>query len=217
MFPAGLETQFFLGGEVTVAERVAPFAYGGIHIHADGEVDIRDANVGVSWTPYWSPEFVLRVRPGLSVPTGGLTNSFLFTPLSTSSLDPWLAVDALAGKEWLFGSALVARTPLYEGWDQVRQGPFLRGDVRMSRRFSFGVPWLGLSGVRQAPSTPVGASPSFAELAMLAGSVFHPHERWSVTVQLRVPVAVTEGAVNAVSGGVAVRRVVGAREVEDHH
>ena len=39
MFPAGLETQFFLGGEVTVAERVAPFAYGGIHIHADGEFE----------------------------------------------------------------------------------------------------------------------------------------------------------------------------------
>ncbi|TNE87147.1 MAG: hypothetical protein EP330_19455 [Deltaproteobacteria bacterium] len=214
-FPNGIETQLFLGGEVTVRPRVAPFAYGGVHRHASGEVDLRDSNVGLVWTPVWTPNAMLRFRPGLSLPTGGLTSSFLFTPLSTASIDPWLAADWMVGGTWIVGGSLVTRVPLYDGWDLRRQGAFTRADGRLSRRLGLAVPWLGLSVVHQAKSRPAGASPDFAELAASAGSVFALHERWSVTAQLRLPLVVTAGTARQLTGGVALRWVVGNRDRDE--
>lgn len=212
VMPRGVESQLFLGTEVPVRKQLAAFAYSGLHRHSDGDLDLRDANVGLSWLPVWTPTAMVRIRPGLSVPIGGLSSSFLFTPLSTSSLDPWLGADWLVGGTWVVGGSAIARVPLYEGWDRIKQGPFLRLDGRVSRRSGSFVPWLGLSAVQQAASQPRGASPDFAELAVTAGSVIAIRERWSTTVQARIPLMVSLGASRIFSGGVAFRYVVGKRE-----
>jgi hypothetical protein len=192
-------------------KKIAAFAFSGIHRQADGDLAFRDANIGLSWLPLWTPTAMIRVRPGLSVPIGALSNSFLFTPLSTSSLDPWIAADWMVGSTWVVGGSVVTRVPLYEGWDLIRQGPFLRIDARLSRRAGKVVPWLGLSAVQQVASSPLGASPDFAELAVTAGSVIAIRERWSTTLQARLPMVLSFGASRVYSGGLAFRYVVGKR------
>ena len=151
--PDGLESQLFLGTEVPVSDKVAAFAFSGIHRQADGDLDLRDANIGLSWLPLWTPTAMVRVRPGLSVPIGALSNSFLFTPLSTSSLDPWIAADWMVGSTWVVGGSVVTRVPLYEGWDLIRQGPFLRIDARVSRRARW---WSARSSSTSPPRSPSG-------------------------------------------------------------
>ncbi|MCO4748211.1 MAG: hypothetical protein KC912_25680 [Proteobacteria bacterium] len=218
VFPTGVETQLFVGAEVPVSERLTPFAYGGVHRHADGQIDARDTNIGVGWMAVTQPKLTVRLRPGLSLPTGALSNGFLFTPLSTSSVDPWLAVDTMYGSTWLVGGTIVARVPLMKGWDKIHQGPFARLDLRASRRIGIAVPWIGVSGVHQSRSIPEGASPSFQEVAAAAGAVFSPLDRWSFTVQTRVPLVVSTGTARQLTGGVSARWVVGKKpEDEDEH
>ena len=76
-------------------------------------------------------------------------------------------------------------------------------------RVLFAVPWLGISGVHQGRSFPEGASPSFQELAAVGGAVISPLDRWSFTIQVRTPIAVSEGTAKQITGGVAARWVVG--------
>jgi len=213
--PTGVEAQALLGAEVPLTRRVGVTGWGGLQRHADGSFDPRDAVVAAAWTPVSTPEAVLRIHPGLNIPTGGIGQGLNFTPLSTASFDPFLMVDGVLGRTWLGSTTLIARLPLYKGWDLVRQGPFFRADLRGARRIGDVVPWLGLSGVRQLASDPRGASPDFAEIAATAGAVANLSPRWSLTGQARVSLAVTEGTVRQVSGGLAARFVVG-KAAHDH-
>lgn len=206
----GLEAQAIAGIEVPVSHRVAGVVWAGAQRHPGGEIDPRDATVAAMWLPVLRDDLVVRVQPGVSIPTGGLGSQLYFTPLSTASVDPWLSADMVVGAAWLAGVSTVVRVPVYDGWDRIRQGPFLRADVRGSRRLGDVVPFVGASLVRQAPSSPVGAAPDFAEVAGTLGTVANLSERWSLTGQLRVPAWVSDGAVRQLSGGVSVRAVIGS-------
>lgn len=209
--PEGLELQGIVGVEVPLGSRVAVVGWGGVQRHADGSLDPRDATVAALWLPISSPRLMVRLQPGLSIPTGGIGSGLYFTPLSTASVDPWLSADVVYGEGWLGSASLIGRVPLYDGWDRRRQGPFVRGDLRGARRLGFGVAFLGASAVRQAPSDPVGAVPDFAELAATAGAVANLAERWSATAQLRLPLWASAEATRQLSGGLSVRAVLGSR------
>ncbi len=205
----GVEAQGILGVEVPFSHRVAAVAWAGVQRHADDSFDPRDGTVAALWFPVLRDDLVVRLQPGLSIPTGGIGSSLYFTPRSSASVDPWIAGDVIVGAAWLGSASVVARVPVYDGWDRIRQGPFLRADVRAARRLGVAVPFVGASVVRQAPSAPVGAAPDFAEVAATAGSVVNLTDRWSLTAQLRVPAWVSDGAVRQVSGGLSARWVVG--------
>lgn len=208
-----------LGGEVVLRRSVAGIAWVGARVpFADGPVALRDSVLGVSWVPLATDRGVVRVQPGINVPTGSIDadgdGQMYFTPLSTSSFDPYVVADAVVGTTWLAGGSVVARAPLYAGWDRRRQGVFGRVDARLSRRIRDAVPWVGLSAVRQFPSEPVGSVPEFSELAATVGLVVNAGPEWSVTGQLRGPLWTSEGAERQLSAGLAVRRVLRRREPE---
>lgn len=209
--PGGLEIQGIAGIEVPLWPRLSAVAWGGLQRHTDGSLDPRDATLAALWLPVSSPRLTVRLRPGLSIPTGGIGSGLYFTPLSTASVDPWLSADGVYGEAWLASASLIGRIPLYDGWDRRRQGPFLRGDLRGARRLGFGVAFLGLSAVRQAPSDPVGSVPDFSELAATAGGVANLSERWSATVQLRLPLWASAEATRQLSGGLGLRAVIDPR------
>jgi hypothetical protein len=213
----GLELQGVLGAEVPFADRLSAIAWLGAQRHRDGELDPRDAVVGVSWTAVSRDDLVVRLQPGLNLPTGGLGSGFYFTPLSTGSVDPYLTADATYGSAWLVGGAVVARTSLYPGFDRRLQGTFLRADLRGARRLGIAIPWVGLSAVRQLPSDPVGAVPDFSELALGAGAVVNVSDRWSVMGQLRGALWASDGAERQLAGGVSARTVIGKRRGDDEH
>ncbi|MBX2797379.1 MAG: hypothetical protein KTR31_06925 [Myxococcales bacterium] len=213
----GIESQALVGVEVPWSHRASAVAWVGVQRHSDGSFDPRDATVAAMWIPVSEPNLMVRVQPGLSIPTGGIGGGLAFTPLSTASVDPWMAADVVAGSTWLASLGGIVRVPVYQGWDRIRQGPFLRVDLRGARRVGVTVPFLGLSGVRQMPSAPEGAAPDFGEVATTAGAVVNLAERWSLTAQLRVPLVVTEGVLRRPSGGLAVRAVVGSAPEGHEH
>ncbi len=207
---SGLTTQGLVGVEVPLSHRVSVVGWGGLQRQADGALDVRDATLAALWLPISRPDLMLRLQPGLSIPTGGIGTGLYFTPLSTASVDPWLSADLVYGSRWMIGGSAIARVPLYDGWDRRRQGPFLRSDLRGARRVGPGVVFLGASAVRQAPSAPVGAAPSFSELASTAGGVVNLSERWSATAQRRLTLWATEGTQRQLSGGLSARSVIGS-------
>ncbi len=212
----GLEAQAILGVEVPVSHTVAAVAWGGVLRRPEGTVEARDATLAALWLPVSRDDLTIRLQPGLSIPTGGLGGGLGFNPLSTASIDPWFAGDLLVGTSWMGGLSVVTRVPLYEGWDGVRQGPFVRGDVRLARRFAKTVAFVGVSGVRQAPGTPARGA-DFAEAAVTAGAVVAWGQRWSLTPQLRVPLWASTETARQVSGGLGVRAVVGSPPADHHH
>jgi hypothetical protein len=213
----GIESSALLGAEVPLSHRVGILGFGGMQRHADGTLDPRDASLGVSWTPFSRPEYVLRLVAGLNIPTGGIGSGLFITPLSTASFDPVLMADTVWGRTWLASGTLVARVPVYDGWDQIRQGTFLRVDVRGARRIGDVVPWLGVSGVRQFASDPRGAAPDLEEIAGTAGAVANLSPRWSLTGQMRGSLLVSEGTERQLSGGLTLRVVVGNHAHEHAH
>lgn len=220
--PNGIAGQLGLGVEVPLGKRIGIGVLGGIQRDADdGALNPRDTIVSVTWIPVNQKDLVVRLRPGLSLPTGGIGQDLFFTPLSTSSVDPWLSGDIVYGTTWLLAANAVARVPLYDGWDLRRQGPFLRTDLRGARRLGKWVPSAGLSIARQAPSVPRGAAPDFADVAATAGVLGHLGDRWSVGVQLRAPLWVSEGAPRVIAGGASLRCVVGkaasSDDDDEHH
>jgi hypothetical protein len=213
----GIETQAMAGLEVPFTHDLGVLAFGGVHRHADGSLDPRDAVAALSWVPVSRDTLVVRLLPGVNIPTGGVGSGIYATPLSTASFDPWLTGDVVVGGTWLAALTAVARVPLYAGWDQIRQGTFLRTDLRGAHRFGDVVPWLGVSGVRQFPSDPAGAVPDASELAGTAGGVANLSARWSITAQMRVSLLTTEDLPRQTSGGLTVRAVVGSPSHKHDH
>lgn len=214
------ESMAMVSVSAPVNARLTPRVVLGAHRHENGELDLRDGVVGLGWTVVAKDTFVLKVEPGLNLPIGSLEDDGLaFTPLSTTSVDPFVQVDVVYGATYLIGSTLSARFPVYAGSDGVRQGAFSRLDVWGARRFGDVVPWVGVSAVGLAASEPIGAPAAFAELAALGGAVFHLAPRWSVTAQTRLPVpeVATRQAVRGPAFGIGVSAVIGGRKEEEHH
>ena len=213
---SGAEAQGVLGVEVPFADRFAAIGWAGVQRRVNGDLDPRDAVVGVSWRAVARDDLVVRLQPGLNLPTGGIGSGLYFTPLSTASVDPYLVADATYGSQWLVGGLLVGRASLYPGFDRIRQGAFTRVDLRGARRLGVAIPWIGASAVRQFPSAPAGAVPDFGELAAAAGVVFNVADRWSVAGQVRAPVWASANAERQIAGGLSVRTVIGKRAGDDH-
>ncbi len=213
--PGGVETQLGARVDVELSHRLAAVAMGGVQRPSSGAVDLRDSVLGLAWLPVSRADLTVRLTPGVNLPTGGVGQGLLFTPLSTSSFDPWLAADAVFGGAWVGAVSAVARVPLYAGWDLRTQGPFARLDLRAARRLPGWVPGVGVSAARQAPSVPRGASPDFSDLAALADAVVNLGPRWSASARLRVPVW-TSGT-RAPAGGLAVRAVLGRPPAAHRH
>lgn len=209
------EGQLGLRVDVPLSERISAFAMSGIQRTFDGALEPRDSVVGASWLAIRQDNVVLRLAPGLNFPTGGLGQGLYFTPLSTSSFDPWLAGDLLVGGAWLVGTSFVVKAPLYAGWDRRVQGPFARFDVLGARRLKNWVPSAGVSIARQAPARPAGSAPDFSDLAATVGTVVNLGDRWSAGARLRVPVWASADGQPVPAGGMSVRSVIGKRIVKE--
>ena len=206
-----------LSGEYALSPRVALDAGFGLQRRSDGSLDPRDATMSVTWRALNTDTLVLNVRPGLSIPTGGLGTGFAFTPLSTASVDPRLRVDAAIGSTWLFLPSFTTRVPVYKGWDDRLQGPFLRGDLRGARRFSDVVPWVGLSLSHQMEGSHPLFTPPMTELAGTVGAFWAIAERWGVSAQGRAPLWVDGAASPIWSASVACRYVIKKTPKADEH
>lgn len=202
-------------GDVFLSHSVGLSAMSGLQRASDGSIQARDSVLAVTWLPVSKADLVVRLSPGINIPTGGLGQALLFTPLSTSSFDPWMSGDIVFGGAWVGAVSGVVRVPLYPGWDLRRQGPFARLDLRGARRLTGWVPSVGVSVARQAPSVPVGAAPDFADVAGTAGVVVNLGERWSAAGQLRIPVWVSEASTWIPAGGFSIRAVLG-NPPDDH-
>ena len=203
----GVEGMAGLRGEVSVGHALGLVAAGGAQRWSNGDLDVRDGLVGLSWAAVTTDKAILRVQPGVGIPVGSVGSSLAFQSLSTGSFDPWVTASAVYGGAWLGLASVEARVPLYAGFDGVRQGWFGRSDLGLARRFSKVVATVGGSAVTRAPGEdPSGA---FTELAATAGAVWAPVERWSFSLNARVPfVGVSHYQFAA---GLGVTAVVGKR------
>ncbi len=189
---------------------------GGAMRWADGNIDPRDLLLGVAWQPIYKPALSLRVRPAISLPTGGLGQRVASTPLSSGSIDPALGIDLTAGGAWLGSAVIDARMPLIEGSDGIKQGTFARADARLARRVGASVLWSGLSAAGQGKSSEFSTD-GFSEAAFISGIVIPPSERLAINGSVRVPFLWGRAPQRpyAVGIGLGVSGVIGSPP-EDH-
>lgn len=206
--PAGTESQFMVGGDLAVTSFSTVNLMVGVQRHHGGQIDPRDALLTWRATVFSTDTLTWRVEPGVTIPTGGLGSGLLFTPLSSSSVDPYLSTDLIVGGQLLGVFTARARVPMYDGWDLRRQGPFLRGDARGAYRIGDVIPGAGISALRVLPSDPVGSVADHAELAAMASVVWALHKRWSLAGQTRIPMWVAGDAPLVYSGGLAIRGIL---------
>jgi len=219
-------TAFELGSGLTapLSDALHLTARAGMFRAADNAITARDGQLGAAWFAVAKPAFTLKVRPGVSVPLGGVAAGMEFTMLSSGSFDPVVGVDVMVGGAWLFVTTLEGRVALYPGFDDVLQGPYGRLDLKGARRVGDAVIFAGISGVgQQRYDNGLGA---FAEVSPVAGTVISVSERWSLTAQARVPIWTdTTPGPYFVAGGLGVTTVVGkvaenhvhGGEDDDHH
>ena len=99
--------------------------------------------------------------------------------------------------------------PVVEGRDGRRQGAYARGDLRGAVRVGVAVPWLGVSGLRQAPHT--NGRGALWELAAVAGASFDVSKRTGLSAQARVPLWTDASERYVVAPGLSVRHVFGTQ------
>ena len=179
-------------------------------------IKARDAIIAAEWRPLRGSTTTATVRLGASIPTGAIGAGPVFTPLSTQSLDPWIAGSVVYGSKVLGVASGQARVPLYAGPDGVTQGTFLRGDLRAAVRIPKAVLYAGLSAAGGLPDS--NGMADFYELAPIAGGVWNLHERWALAGSLRWQ-AVADHQSYGAAGIVSLRHVVftGKKPVDDHH
>jgi len=212
--PGGTAAQLGLRGEVAVAPWLLPTLNGGILRTLAGPVRVRDLQLGARLLPVRDDALVIAVEPGLSVPLGSVGADAGPLPTTSGSVDPTLKADVVAGGQVLGLFGVQAQFPIVEGRDGLRQGPFARADLRGALRQGIVVPWLGMSGLRQAPHANGGGS--LWELAAVAGAVVEISDTTGLAAQVRVPVWTDATERYWVAPGLAVRQVIG-RKVEDAH
>ena len=203
-------------GEYSVSEAISLGAGIGLQRRFDGSLDLRDGSFDVTWRAVRTATAVVNVRPGITIPTGGLGDGFAFTPLSTASIDPRLSVDAALGAAWLVLPSATTRLPFYRGWDGRLQGPFVRADLRGARRLGDITPWVGVSAAHQAEGSHPRFTPSFSELATTAGAFWAIDNKWGLAAQTRIPLWVGGTAFKVYSGSVALRYVIRPKPKSEH-
>lgn len=213
--PDGVAAQAALRAEAPWDHRGALTVFGAVHRWPDGRLDLRDTRLLAQWTPLAEARATVRLRGGVSLPTGSTTNRFAFTPLSTGSFDPVVGVDGVFGGVWAAAVSAGARLPLYPGFDGTTQGAYGRLAVAGARRLSFGVVSAGLSTAAQAPSDV--REGDFAELAAQGSLVWNLSERWGLSARLRVPLASAPRGVYTLAAGLGVTAVLGAPPDDHEH
>ena len=201
--------------QTALSKRASVRVGSGVLRETDGDWLLLDTRLGVSVQAVSTPELVVQVTPGFTLPTGSVGAGFYYTEVSTASVDPTLSVELVGGGAWVGIGQVYARVPLYDGSDLRRQGPYLSADGRLGRRFDKVVPFVGLGAVRQMPSDPVGASADFTELYSHVGGVFNLADKWSATGTVRVPVWSTDGAIYRVAVGASLKTILG-KGISDH-
>lgn len=203
-----LGAQLALRVEAPVSKVVAPAIVGSIQRRPDGKIVFRDVVASTGIRVVDNGKQTLILRPGLRLPTGGIAEGLVFSPLSTASVDPWLAVDLVVGADWLFVSTLQGQAPLYAGWDERRQGAYGRLDFQVARR-------VGGAGIVRAGVSSIGrvkddrGQGQFYEIAAVAGTTWEAHQRVSIGGSLRVPVLMGPTRSYDVGVGLNVNWVVG--------
>ena len=152
----------------------------------DGSYAVRDGFLLATIDVVNKPTRVLRVKPGVTLPIGGVSAGLSVTPLTTGSFDPWLQVDALVGGTWIGGATLTVRAPVFEGSDAVRQGVRSRLDLKGARRLGPGVGWFGATGVVQGGGQV--RPDSTLELNLAGGWVHELNPSWVLGIDARLPV-----------------------------
>ena len=181
---------------------------------------LRDASLSGTYLAVNRSNLVVRLRPGLSLPTGTSPQGLGVLPGASKSVDPRLGGDVVFGGTWLVSLSLDARVPVYEGSDERRQGAFGSVGIRGARRISDkAVPWVGLSAVGSTQDS--RGSGEFGELSLVAGSVYNVSEFWSLNAQLRVPVWTSASDLPyRFAAGLGVARVIelgGKNELGEGH
>lgn len=158
----------------------------GVFADSGGQLALRDTLLAAGFTPIREPTAVLRVRPGVWLPTGSAVTGLEATVLTTGSLDPALSADLTVGGAWIGLFGMSGRLPVYAGADHVRQGAFGRLDARLARRVGGGAVAVGASVAGQVDrGAPLDG---FTELAALATAVVPLDTRTALEAGLRVPV-----------------------------
>lgn len=181
---------------------------------------LRDSTLSGTYLAVNRSDFVVRIRPGISLPTGTSPQGLGVLPGASKSVDPRIGGDVVYGGTWLVSLSVDARVPIYEGPDERRQGSFGSVGVRGARRISDkAVPWLGISAVGATQDS--RGSGDFGEVSVVAGSVYNINEFWSLNAQLRAPVWTSTNALPyAFAAGLGVARVIefgGEEEMDDGH
>lgn len=217
----GARNETFLVGGARYALGAAWSVGANIGVQWDSDLGprLRDASLSGTYLAVNRSNLVVRLRPGLSLPTGTSPQGIGVLPGASKSVDPRLGGDVVYGGTWLVSLSLDARVPVYEGPDERRQGTFGSAGVRGARRVSDkAVPWVGLSAV--GSSNDSRGSGEFGELSLVAGSVYNVNEFWSLNAQLRVPVWTSADVLPyRFAAGLGVARVIefGGEEMEDGH
>jgi len=210
----GAAAQVGLRGEVGVTDSLLPTINAGLLRTLAGPVRVRDLQLGARFLPARSDSLVVAVEPGLSLPLGSIGADAGPLPTTSGSVDPTLKADLIAGGAWLAIAGLQARFPVVDGRDALRQGPFARADLRAARRIGVTVPWLGLSGLRQAAHA--DGRGSLWELAAIAGVAVHLGDTTSLGALVRVPMWTDATSTYVVAPGLSLRQVIGGAPADAH-
>jgi len=197
-----------------VSRGVLPTVNAGLLRTAAGPVRVRDLQLGARLLPVRADTLLVAVEPGVSLPTGSIGADAGPLPTTSGSVDPTLKADLVAGARWLGLVGVQGRLPLIEGRDGLRQGAFGRADLRGAVRQGIAVPWLGVSGLRQAPHA--NGAGALWEVAAIAGVSVELSETTGLGALVRVPLWTDASQRYAVAPGLSVRQVLGGSGDEAH-
>ena len=201
-------------GELALQERLQlTLGFGGLRSSA-GELRLRDTRLGARALAVRRDYLMIAVEPGVTFPTGSIGANAGPLPTTTGSVDPDLLVDAVVGSQVLGMWGAQARVPIVKGRDDLRQGAYLRSDLRLGVRLGHIVPWLGASGLVQMPST--RGNDGLRELAAVGGAWWTVSDVVGLGLQARVPVVTDASQTYPVAVGALCRTVFRARSKEDH-
>jgi hypothetical protein len=179
-----MDTMLMARGDVPITDDVHAVLMVGGQRWAAGSLDARDGTVLIAFLPYTSATAVVRVSAGSSLPLGSIARGLAFAPLSTASFDPVVVAETVVGGIWLGTASAQARVPVYRGWDDIKQRPFVGGDLRLARRIPNAVLSAGVSAA--------AGLGTFEEVAAVAGSSVQLSRVTGLDFGLRVPLVVTD-------------------------
>ena len=202
----GQAAQLGLRGEVSLAKGVLSTVNGGVLRTLQGDVWVRDVQLGLRLLPFKKDTLLWAIEPGFSVPVGSIGADAGPLPTTSGSVDPTLNSDLVVGAKVLGLLGAQLRVPVVAGRDDLLQGPYARVDLRGALRQGRVVPSLGLSGLRQAPHS--NGTGALWELAAVAGASIELGKTTGLGVSLRVPLWTDATERYAVAPGLSLRQVI---------